>query len=456
MRVGSVNLPLQMEGLIKNLPLTVESNLYYHRAKEPMEREILKKIISDQREYRPPKNFFDRSQSEVIQRFKDDPSIVILSGIRRSGKSTIMRLLQSEQAESDCYFNFDDERLIDFTVEDFQMLLEVFVELFGVQKNFYFDEIQNIIGWERFVRRLYEQDRKIFITGSNANLLSRELGTHLTGRNIQLEVYPLSFREIVLHERADLVNKQALSTVDSGTLAGLFNEYMTYGGIPEYVKFHKQEYLKNLYEGIIYRDIIARHKISNEKAVKQLVYTFASNVGKEFSYSKISETLGLGSATTVSSYCTYLEDCYLCFFLTRYSHSLSKQIQSNKKCYMIDPALIRLVGFRVGQDRGRLLENAVFLHLQMQGDEIYFHKEKRECDFIIRKGDQIVQAIQVCVDLSDEKVRKREVEGLLEAMQAYGLRKGTIVTEYTEEKIVLNDQQVHIIPAYKWLLLSEW
>ena len=153
-----------------------------------MNREILKKIIADQREYQLPRNFFDRSQSEVIRRFIDDPNVLILSGIRRSGKSTIQRVLQQMLQDSDYYFNFDDERLVNFKVHDFQILLETFIELFGKQSTFYFDEIQNIKGWEQFIRRLYEKGNKIFITGSNAKLLSKELGTHLTGRYIQLEV----------------------------------------------------------------------------------------------------------------------------------------------------------------------------------------------------------------------------------------------------------------------------
>lgn len=420
-----------------------------------MDRQVIKKIIADQQEYQIPRNFFDRSQSITIRKFIDDPNVLILSGIRRSGKSTIMRVLQKEQQESDYYFNFDDERLIQFALKDFQVLLEVFIELFGKQSTFYFDEIQNIEGWERFVRRLYEQGNKIFITGSNANLLSRELGTHLTGRNIQLEVYPLSFKEVVHHEYPNLIKKKIFSTADVGTLLKISEDYMTFGGIPEYIKFKKVEYIKNLYEGILYRDIIARHNISNEKPLKELVYYFASNIGKEFSYSKLGEYLGIASPNTVSKYCSYLEDSYLCFFLSRYSHSLKKQIQYNKKCYMIDPAMIRLIGFRVSEDRGRLLENVVFLHLKMMGEEIFFHKEQKECDFIIRQGNQVVQSIQVASHLSDKKVRKRELEGLLEAMKAYSLTEGMIITENDEEEFEVEGFQIKVIPIWKWLLLLD-
>jgi len=417
-----------------------------------MERDVLKHIIADQREYKPPKNFYSRALSETLQRFIDDPSIIILSGIRRSGKSTIQRMLQLELAKSDYYFNFDDERLVQFQVKDFQTLLEVFIELFGNQSTFYFDEIQNIEGWERFVRRLYEQGKKIYITGSNARLLSKELGTHLTGRYIQLEVYPLSFREIIQHHYPEVLSKKAFSTTDVGMILHHFSNYLKNGGIPEYVKFGKTEYLKDLLEGILYRDVIVRYGIQDEKALRETVYYLASNIGKEFSYTNLAKAVGVSSPHTVVNYCDYLEQCYLCFFVNRYSHSLQKQMQSNKKCYMIDPALIRTAGFRVSEDRGRLLENVVFLHLKMQGKEIYFHQEKRECDFVVREGNRIVQVVQVTTSLSDAEVKEREVEGLIEAMRAYHLREGIILTENEQETIKVDGFQISVMPIWKWLL----
>jgi predicted AAA+ superfamily ATPase len=417
-----------------------------------MDRDKIKKIIADQREYQLPTNFFDRSQSEVISRYINDPNVLIISGIRRCGKSTIMRFLQQQQPVSDYFFNFDDERLIQFNVDDFQVLLEIFIELYGKQTTFYFDEIQNIKGWERFIRRLYEQGNKIFITGSNANLLSKELGTHLTGRNIQLEVYPLSFREIVRHQQSQLLDKKIYSTLEIGTLLNLYSNYMTHGGIPEYFKSRNEEYLKNLYEGILYRDIIVRHNITHEGPIKELIYYFASNIGKEFSYTNISEYVGLGSPHTVSKYCGYLEDCYLCFFLNRYSHSLKKQIQYNKKCYLIDPAIIRLIGFRTSEDLGRLNENIVFLHLKMLGKDIFFHKGQKECDFVTRQGNRVVEAIQVATHLSEPKVREREISGLLEAIKAYDLKEGLILTENEEKILEVEGYKIQVLPIWKWLL----
>lgn len=417
-----------------------------------MEREVLRQVIADQREYRAPKDFFARTLTKTILRFVEDPSIMIITGIRRSGKSTIQRLLQLNLARSDYYLNFDDERLIRFQVEDFQMLLEVFIELFGEQSIFYFDEIQNIEGWERFVRRLYEQGKKIYITGSNAKLLSKELGTHLTGRYIQFEVYPLSFQEIVCHKRPKVLSQKALSTSDIGMMQHHFAVYLKNGGIPEYVKFEKPEYLRDLFEGILYRDIITRYKVNDEKPLREMAYYLASNIGKEFSYTKLAKIVGINSPHTIVNYSNYFEQCYLYFFVSRYSHSLKKQIQYNKKCYMIDPALIRTTGFRISEDRGRLLENIVFLHLKMQKKEIYFHRDKKECDFIIREGNQIIQAIQVATTLSDEEVKNREINGLIEAMTRYNLREGFILTENEQDTFEVNGLQIAIIPIWKWLL----
>lgn len=421
-----------------------------------MDREILKMVIADQREIQLPNVFFERTQTEYIRNLAHDPSIIILSGIRRSGKSTIMRLIQNELTESDYFINFDDDRLVQFKLEDFQTLYEVFIELFGMQRTFYFDEIQNIAGWETFVRRLHDQNNKIFITGSNATLLSRELGTRLTGRYIRVEIYPLSFKEIIKHELPSILENKIYSTFDVGMVFRQYSNYMIMGGIPDFVKFGNIDYLKGLYEGILYRDIIVRYGINQDKPLRELVYYFASNIGKEFSYNNLCKILSIGSGNTISGYCNHLEDCYLCFFVTRYSHSLQKQIHYNKKCYMIDPALIRLIGFRVSEDRGRLLENIVLLHLKRQNEEVFFHKSKKECDFVLRKGNKIYQAIQVTVNLDNPQTRNREMDGLLEAMEEYQLKEGLILTESHEEQLNLehnnNNYFVKIIPIWKWLL----
>jgi len=186
--------------------------------------------------------------------------------------------------------------------------------------------------------------------------------------------------------------------------------------------------------------------------LQEVVYYFASNIGKEFSYTKLGKIVGISSPHTIANYCNYLEQCYLCFFVNRYSHSLKKQIQYNKKCYMIDPAIIRITGFRISEDRGRLLENIVFLHLKRLGKEVYFHKDQKECDFVLREGNHIVEAIQVTAHLSNEEIKKREISGLVEAMKAYNLQKGLILTENEHDLIEVDGIQIIVTPIWKWLL----
>lgn len=378
--------------------------------------------------------------------------------MRRVGKSTLLQQLRTDSNESNYYINFDDDRLVHFELKDFQVLLEQFIELYGVQKTFFFDEIQNIPGWERFVRRLHDQGNKVYITGSNATLFSQELGTRLTGRYFQLELYPYSFLEILQHRLPFDRSQEILTTEERGLASRIFSEYFTKGGIPPYIHSEEPEILHSLYESVLYRDIISRYKLSNDRPIKELVYYLASNVGKEFSYSGLAKQIGLGSPTSISNYCHYLSMSYLCFTVSRFSHSLTKQQLYNKKNYFIDHGLARTLGFRSTEDRGRLLENLVYIELKRRNGEIYFHKEKKECDFLLRKKGKICEAYQVCWSLNDQETQERELEGLYEAMQLHHLSTGTIITGESQEeelKVQLNGKNVTIksLPAWKWLLV---
>lgn len=422
---------------------------------------LLRQIIDDQRcADGVPDNYVARAQEgRLVELAQNTKEILVLAGLRRSGKSVLLHRLRQMRPESDYYFNFEDERLLEFSVGDFQLLEMAFIERFGEQKSFYFDEIQNIPGWEMFVRRLYNFSNRIFITGSNANLFSEELGTRLTGRYLLLEVFPLSYREYVCHELPDIKEYPNISTTTIGKAKHCFRHYVEYGGIPEYIQHHKQEYLQGLYESILYRDIIIRYKIQHDLVLKKLIFYLASNCSKEVTYNSLRKSLELGSATTVSQYCSYLENSYLCFMLSRYSDSVKVQLQSPKKVYFIDHALARMLGFRLSEDAGRVLENIIFIELNRRGFEIYYHREKKECDFIIRRGCNTLAAIQVCQHFATEATKQREVEGLLEALQRFSLSEGYILTEDTEavEEYVVADKRytVRIQPIWKWLLEDE-
>lgn len=419
-----------------------------------MESSVLREVILDQRGWPFPKDYIHQSVYDDVVPFLKTPDIVVITGVRRCGKSTLLQAIRRKSKNrADYFLNFEDDRLVEFKLEDFQKLLEVFMELFGSQDTFYFDEIQSVPQWERFVRRLYNEGKKIILTGSNADLFSRELGTRLTGRYIQIEAYPLSFFEIVRSVNPQLLEITKLTTEQKGMLLHLFAQYQETGGIPEFRAFGHPKYLHSLYESIIYRDIIARFKISNDRPIKELVYLLAGSVGKPVTFNSLRKVLGVGSTTTISDYCDYLQASYLCFFISAFSPSLKKQMVLPKKVYFIDHALAKVMGFRISEDWGRILENQVLLELKRRRCDVYYHTGKGECDFIVRQGAKIVKAIQVCTEIDNAETRNREIDGLLDAMKAYDLKEGMILTSNHEEDIL--EQKIRIIPIWKWMLMRE-
>lgn len=411
-------------------------------------KDLLKHIIFDQQE-RENSAMVER---EIDRRLIDSPEILVISGVRRCGKSVLLQQIRTSQKENDYYMNFDDDRLVNFKVEDFQTLYETFIELFGEQKTFYFDEIQNITGWERFVRRLYDNGCKVFVTGSNANMLSRELGTHLTGRYCQIELYPFSFKEFLKLKGVCPQNKDLYTTVGKGEIKKLFDEFLTTGGFPRYIQSHNNNYLSTLYENIIYKDVITRNKLTNERELLEMVYYMASNASKRFSYNSLAKTIGIKHTETIKNYLEYLEDTYLLFQLTKFDWSVRKQMASPKKVYFVDNAIIKRVGFNATANIGQLLENAVFVELKRRHQEVYYYDSGIECDFISREDGQIIFACQVTRSLNEEKTRKREINGLLSALKAYNLPEGTILTEDETEELIVEDKRIYIRPIWRWLL----
>jgi uncharacterized protein len=413
-------------------------------------KDLLKTVIFDQQRMVWNKNYIPRSFPKNII---TSETIVVISGIRRCGKSTLLNQIRNENREKDYYMNFDDERLIRFSVDHFQLLHETFIELFGVQKIFYFDEIQNIPGWERFIRRLHDEGYKVFLTGSNASMLSRELGTHLTGRYVQTELFPFSFAEFLRYKQFVWTEKDLYSTEGRATLIGYFNEYCHTGGFPLYLKEGSDDYLKSLYESILYRDVLVRNKLVNERELLELVYYLASNVSKLTSFNGLTKVAGVKNATTIRNYLSFLQDTYLIFQISKFDYSLKKQIQNLKKTYFVDNAMIRLLGFMYSEEKGRLLENIVFLELRRRRFEIFYHLNRLECDFVIRQGITIVQAIQVCHSFNTTQTKIREVNGLLEALNIYGLAEGLILLQDTQEyTIEENEKVIRVMPVWKWLL----
>lgn len=413
-----------------------------------MQKDLLQAVISDQKQLKWNPTDVKRRDISII----DDDNVLVISGVRRCGKSTLLQALRAKNKEQDYYLNFDDERLIHFNVEDFQLLLELFGERYGKQTTFYFDEIQNIKGWERFVRRLHDYGHKVYVTGSNASMLSKELGTHLTGRYQQVELYPFSFLEFLEFKTIDPNTLDYFQTDDKARLKASFNDYFQRGGFPAYLKSNHSEYLKSLYESILYRDVMVRNGITNEQELLELMFFVTSNTSKLISYNSLSKVIGVKNATTVKQYLGFLQDAYMLSLVPKYDVSVKKQLHNPKKVYGIDLGLMRQLSFQHSEDQGRLLENLVFLELKRQSKTVFYHHHKFECDFVIKEKNKIVQAIQVCWSLNDPKTRQREINGLLDAMTAYNLTEGFILTEDEKDSLSVDDKTITILPVWLWLL----
>ena len=415
-------------------------------------KDLLKQIILEQQEilHAPNKRYVQRY---IADEWLQTSEILIISGIRRCGKSVLMQQIRDRLVEKDFFFNFDDERLANFKLDDFQKLQECFVELFGEQHTYYFDEIQNIAGWERFVRRLYNAGNKIIITGSNARMLSRELGTHLTGRYIQVEIYPFSFQEYLAMNEIPVNAKTLYTTTGRATMVKSFVKYMECGGFPKFLQDGSVSYLTSLYESIIYRDILTRNGLTNEKEMLEMMFYLASNATKRVTYSSLGKVVGIQHPDTIKNYLEYIQQTYLISQLFRYDPSVKKQMMSPKKIYFVDNAIIKRIGFNATENNGVFLENLVFIELKRRGWDVYYYADKKECDVIVRKGLHISDAYQVTLKMDSPQTREREIAGVREAMQAYSLSKGYILTFEGKETINFDDGTiVEVIPVWEWIL----
>jgi predicted AAA+ superfamily ATPase len=372
--------------------------------------------------------------------------ITIISGIRRCGKSTLLAQFSDEFSDFH-YLTFEDERLINFTVDDFHDLMTIWHKR-SASKVLFLDEIQNVVQWERFVRRVHDQGYKIFITGSNAHLLSSELSTHLTGRYLKIELYPFSLFEIANAKGIDFKN---ITTLNKSAVLSLFDQFLTNGGFPEWYKTENIESLQNIYDDILYRDVIARYKIQEIKTLRQVSNYLMTNLAKEFSYQSIAKMLQIKSTSTVKNYTGFLESVYLLFELYKYDYSLKKQYVNNKKIFAVDNGLRNQVAFKHSSDQGRLLENLIFIELKRRRKNVYYFREKYECDYILEQNGKITDIIQVCFQLTMEN-ETREMNGLLEAALIFNLKAGLLITYDTEKNIDFEGIKIQIMPAWKWLL----
>ena len=364
---------------------------------------------------------------------------LVISGVRRCGKSTLLRQFIKKTGRPFFYLNFDDLRLLEFSVSDYGILDEIIDET-GI-KFIFFDEIQTAANWELYVRQKLDQGFKVVLTGSNASLLSRELGTKLTGRHIVKELFPFSYSEYLTFSKA----KRGYNS---------FKKYFQTGGFPEYLKLKNPEILTQLQKDILYRDIAVRYNVSDERSLQRLYVFLASHAGSLISPSKLKDVAGVKSHTTILEYFSYFENSYLLSMVQKFAWSQKAQSLAPKKVYFTDIGFIRTAGFAFSENAGHILENFVFNELRRKygsfdDKQIYYYAEGNcECDFVVNPFT-VPMCIQVCLKLDSDNT-ERELKGLLAAMDFFKLKKGIILTENSHDVFVKEDKRIEIMPAWEY------
>ena len=423
-------------------------------------KEIFKKLIVDSQE---------REYHNLIEREYDIPTdtkkIVSLIGIRRSGKTYMLyRLIEELRKERDSkniiYINFEDDRLFPIKLQDMDALVEAYYELYPHKREekvyFFLDEVQNIQGWELFVRRIYDTlNIGLFITGSSSKLLSSEIATSLRGRTIVYEIFPFSFKEYLDYKKIDV---NFYSSVSRSFIQNAFNSYLVDGGFAE--TFGESEevqkrILKDYLDLIVYKDIIERYSIKNHALLKHLIKYLFSNMATLISFTKLyNEYKSLGyklSKDTLYEYISYLQEAYTLFTVPIYRNSVKEEQRHPKKLFAIDNGFKKLFDTSLSQDYSKLYENLAFLHLRRKSSEVYYYKEKQEVD-IYAKIDGVGLLINVSYDISSQETLKRELSALKEGMEYFKLAKSYLITKEQEETVQIEDKEIIVLPMWKWLL----
>ncbi|NLB26052.1 MAG: ATP-binding protein [Bacteroidales bacterium] len=358
----------------------------------------------------------------------------IVTGIRRCGKSTLLQQINNVLTEPSVYINFEDPRLAGFDLSDFNRLHEIAEE--KAVTTYFFDEIQLVDKWENFVRFRLDEGYRIFITGSNATMLSKELGTKLTGRHISKELFPFSYNEFL-----KFTNRQ--KGEESSQL------YLFGGGFPEYLKTSFSEILMQSFNDIIIRDIALRYNIKNITILQQLAVWLVSNSGKLFTGNSLKKLFHIGSSSSIMEYLSFFADAYLFFYVPRFSYSLKVQMVNPRKVYCIDNGFIKTNSVSFSDDYGRLLENMVFLHLRRRSKEIFYFSEKHECDFVVFNKSKPQEIYQVCGELNPDNL-DRELNGLKEAADFFNKNQGYIITFNQADEFKIGNKTFTAIPFYEW------
>jgi predicted AAA+ superfamily ATPase len=423
----------------------------------------IKEMIEHQHAVWKQEQLVDRGVNLPI----DSGKISVLSGVRRCGKTALLKLTRDKLILSGIslsrtlFFSFDDERLI-LQVDELDFILQAYRELYPHQNltecYFFFDEIQNIEHWEKFIRRVYDSESKnIFISGSNSKLLGSEIATSLRGRTLLQELFPLDFREFLSFKGIE-VSQQSLQ--QKALLVHSFEAYLKQGGFPETVdcsENRRLQILTDYYQVLLFRDIVERYQVSRIHALKYFIQKLIANLTKPFSLNKIyNEFKSQGIKTSKDNLYEilgYIEAVYLGHRIYKFDYSIVNREMSDKKIYAIDNGLLNAISYQFTDNFGILLENMVSIYLRKHfSNHVFYFKQKGECDFIVFDRDQPILAIQVCYDMSNVNTKDRELKGLIEAMNYFNLNRGIIITMYEEDSFVIDGKSIEVKAAYKWML----
>ncbi|WP_236752261.1 ATP-binding protein [Acidianus sp. HS-5] len=415
-----------------------------------MNVEEAKRIVADQKDLMEEKmlaNYVERDIRSDISRYFSIPNVLAILGVRRSGKSTLSLLFMKKLKVKFVYLNFDDESLYGISSKDLRSLEQAVYEVYGSDVNYFvLDEIHNVKGWELFVSRLRETKR-IIVTGSNSKMLSGELATALTGRHSDLVLFPFSFREYLRFKGEG--EELPLSTRRIAEVKRELDKYLEEGGFPEALVIGKDQ-IDIIYNDILFKDIIFRYKVKEMGKFKDFAKSLVLYYSTEVSLSRIANTISIDKKT-VDQWAYGLENAYLVYFLPRYGERPRERLTFSKKVYLVDPGIISRIAIKA-KDKGRLIENVVFLKLardnQLRG--LYYIKGNNfEVDFYDEVNSRLVQ-----VTYSSDKVEEREINGLLKADELVKAKERIIVTYDVEGVEEVNGKEVKMIPLYKFLLLE--
>jgi len=399
-----------------------------------------------------------------ISRFMPDKQILALIGIRRAGKSTLMFQLMEElvhrgtDEKNLLYVNFEEPLFTQYlSLDMLDNILTAFREIVRPSGRIvlFLDEIQNIPSWERWVRVRTDQGVKVIISGSSSKLLSSELATLLTGRQISFHVYPFSFREFMFFQGVHAEN--LLDTLkQKAQIGALLHDYLKWGGFPEAVlmtdEYKKRILLTQYFEDILYKDVAFRHGLKDINLLKKLGVYVLTNIGNKISYSRLAREMALPSVETVRHYFSFLQEAFLLYELPKFSFKYREQVKAPRKLYAADPGMRNAVAFRFSQDIGRLAENFVFLELKRRGYEVFYFQKKHEVDFYARHESGDALLVNVAWEIAGRATRQREVTGLQEAMSELGVDRALLLTERTEEEIKVPEGDIAVRPLWLWTL----